>query len=274
MKIAITWSTWFIWSYLVKFFSNKWWDVIAFWRKKYTNIFDNYENVEYISWDINNRYNWYLKWIDVFIHSAANLDYENNKNILIKDNVDSLINIHEITKNIKDFIYISSSSVYQWMSWLLSIDYKIDEKNLVNSYSLTKYLAEKYIFKNFKNNVIILRPRAVYWKGDRVLVPNILKNQLFKKLILPWNWKVKTSVTDINDFVEKTFFIIQNKEYWIHNIFTKVDTHENLFLQIVKDYNLKWIIKIPIWVFKLLTIINKNKFSYIVDTFWNDKILR
>jgi len=169
MKIAITWSTWFIWSYLVKFFSKSWWEVIAFWRKKETDIFENYKNIKYISWNINNKFNEKLESIDIFIHSAANLDYEKSKNLLIEDNVNSLKNILEVTKNINHFIYISSSSIYQWQSWILKVGDKISEENLLNSYSLTKYLAEQYILKNFKNNITILRPRAVYWKWDRVL---------------------------------------------------------------------------------------------------------
>jgi nucleoside-diphosphate-sugar epimerase len=41
---------------------------------------------------------------------------------------------------------------------------KIEEKNLINSYALTKYLAEKYLIENLPKDIklTILRPRAIY----------------------------------------------------------------------------------------------------------------
>ena len=204
MKVAITGSTWFIWWYLVRYFANKWWDVIAFWRKKNVDIFDSLLNVEYMSWDINTPLTTKISWIDAFIHSAANLDYEKNLKDLMVDNVLALRNILEFSKGINHFVYISSSSVYQWQSWLLNVETKIKVEDLENSYCHTKYLAEEYIREHFKNHVTLLRPRAVYGDWDRSLVPNILKHQIFKKLILPWNGNVRTSITEINDFVEKT----------------------------------------------------------------------
>lgn len=276
MKIAITWTTWFIWWKLVKDFANKNIEVLAFWRKENFSWFENFSNVSYFSWDINNKLqnNDILKKIDIFIHSACNLDYSKSKKELIKDNVNSLENILEATKSIKHFIYVSSSSVYQWKNWIIKVKDDIKIKDLKNSYSLSKYLAERYILDNFKNDkVSILRPRAVYWEWDRILVPSILKNQIFWRLILPWNWKNITSITDINDFIIFIEQIILNKKTWIYNFSSKVDTYENLYLEIANKYNLKWIIKIPIIIFKLLSFFNKNKYSYLVDTFWWDKII-
>ncbi len=275
MKIAITWSSWFVWSYLVKYFSKLNFEVIAFDRKK---------------WDLNYSFSacqqrtlafWKDFNCDIFIHSASDTWYEKSKKDMIKNNVEINKNVLDLVNksNCKHFIYISSSSVYQWISWKISTKVKIQEKNLKNSYSLTKYLAEEYIQKNLRKNIklTILRPRAIYWKGDRVLVPNILKNQIFWYLLLPWNWKIKTSITEINDFVNFIWKVCLSTDNFsnmrIYNFATKVDTYENLYKQIVKDYNLKWIIKIPIWIFKFLCYFNKNKYSYIVDTFGNDKIL-
>lgn len=276
MKIVITWTTWFIWWALVRYFANKNIEILAFWRKLNFSWFENFSNVSYFSWDINDELENknILKNVDVFIHSACNLDYSKSKKELIKDNVNSLANILEATKNIKHFIYISSSSVYQWKSGIIKVEDKINIKDLKNSYSLSKYLSEQYILENLKNEkVSILRPRAVYWKWDRVLVPTILKNQIFGKLILPWSWKNKTSITNINDFVLFIEKVILDEKTWIYNFSSKIETYESLYLDIVKKYNLKWIINIPIFIFKMLNFFNKNKYSYIVDTFWSDKIL-
>lgn len=271
MKIAITWANWFVWSYLTNYFWKKY-KIIAFNRQ-----FDKIVwNVQYIKWDLNTKLNRNFKF-DIFIHSAADTSYTKKKSIMIKNNVLINKNILNIVNksNCKHFIYISSSSVYQWLSWCISTRENINKKNLKNSYSLTKFLSEEYIKNNLDKNInlTILRPRAIYWKWDRVLVPNILKNKIFRKLILPWNWKTKTSLTDIYFFINKVNETIINKKYWIYNVSSKIDTYENIYKQLVKEYHLRWIIKIPIFIFKILYFFNKNKYSYIVDNFNNDKIL-
>ena len=262
MKIAITWSDWFVWSYLVNYFEKKWFEVIALNRKK---------------WDLREKYKEKLEF-DIFIHSASDTWYEKSKKEMMENNVEINKNVLYLVNksNCKHFIYISSSSVYQWISWNIWTDVEINIKNLKNSYSLTKYLAEKHIKKYLNKNIklTILRPRAIYGDWDKVLVPNILKNQFFWRLILPWNGKSKTSLTEIIFFIKEIEKIILEKKYWILNIYSEVDDYENLYKKIVLEYNLKWIIKIPIFIFKFFSIFNENKYSYIVDTFGNDKILK
>lgn len=272
MKIAVTWSTWFVWAYIVNFFS-KANTILAFNR----NIEGTEGNIKYKRWDIKDKYAWNLE-STIFIHCAADTWYEKDKNEMIKSNVLVNKNVLDLVNNsnCKHFIFVSSSSVYQWISGEIKSSVKINENNLKNSYSLTKYLAEEYIKEHLKKdiNLTILRPRAIYWEWDRVLVPNVLKNQIFWKLILPWDWKNKTSITEINDFITTINDVILNKKYWTYNSFTNISTYEELYTTIVSDYKLKWILKIPISIFKFLELFNKNKYSYIVDTFSNDKILK
>lgn len=272
MKIAVTWSNGFVWSYVVKYFSKDY-KILAFNR----NIEESKWNIDYLKWDIRDKYLWKID-CDIFIHSAADTTIENSKITMINNNVKSNKNIVDLLNNseCKHFIYISSSSVYQWLSGLISSNVIINQENLLNSYSLSKYLSEQYLINNLNKSIklTILRPRAIYGKWDNVLVPKILKNKLFSRLILPWNWQNKTSITNINDFISVIDEIMVHWKKWIYNCFTKTDTYENLYKKIVIDYKLKWIIKVPIFIFKFLMIFNKNKYSYIIDTFDNDKILK
>lgn len=273
MKIAITWANGFVWNYLVNFFSknpkNK---IIAFNR----NYEKNQENIEYKKWDLEEIYKNYWK-CDTFIHSAAITSYEISHKKMIKKKEKMNKNILDFIKksDCKHFILISSSSVYQWKKWNINTNEKIFLKDLENSYSLSKYISEKFFQENLPKdiNLTILRPRAIYGKWDKVLVPNILKNKIFWKIILPWNWKNKTSITEINHFINTVNNIILEKKTWIFNDFSEVETYENLYKKIVKENNLKWIIKVPIFIFYILKIFNKNKYSYIIDTFENEKIL-
>lgn len=78
MKLAITWSCWFVWSYAVKYFSKKY-EIIAFQRQKNESIW----NIKYIKWDYTNAYNSDFD-CDIFIHSWADTRYEKSKKEMIK----------------------------------------------------------------------------------------------------------------------------------------------------------------------------------------------
>lgn len=212
--------------------------------------------------------------IDVFIHCGSCTDYTQSKKYMLEQNVLSLKNIQKISATAKHFIYISSSSVYQWLWWKISSNVSIDENNLENSYSYSKYKAEEYIRWNFTNTYIsILRPRAIYWKGDTTLVPQVLQNSFFWYLLLPWDWKSRTSVSEVWGFCQFIYKISQQKASWIYNYASDILTYNEIYRKIQNDYQKKGIIYIPMWIFKTLYLHNRNKYSYIIDTFSKDKIL-
>ncbi len=276
--VAITGASWFVGKYLVKIFAQNSYKVIAFGRKNIKD-FRTFSNIKYIIWDMNYPFQKFtdipFERIDILIHNASNTNYLESKDKLIKENVESLVNILDFCKkkSIKNLVYISSSSVYQGLSGKLSTDIKINLKNLQNSYSLSKFLAEQFILKNFRWNILIIRPRAIYGKGDNNLIPNILKHQLFWYLFLPGNWKKKTSLTDVFKFVEYIFESVESWKIWIYNFSTDIKTYNQIYSEISKKYNLKGFIKIPCIIIKLLSFFNNNKYSYIFDNFCNDKIL-
>ncbi len=274
MKIAITWSNGFVWSHAVKYFSQKN-EIIAFQRQKY----QIQNNITYKKWDLRDAYNDSFD-SDLFIHAAADTGYEKSKQEMMEQNVISNKNVLDIVNNshCKHFIYISSSSVYQWLSWCIDESVEIDENNLENSYSYSKYLAEKYIKENLKKDIklTILRPRAIYGIWDRVLEPNILKHQLFWRLILLWNGQNITSLTSIDHFIHTIDLVIkkQTSNFEIFNVSDLVTKNmEENYREIVRKYRLKWIIKIPIWILKVFKCLNRNKISYLIDNFEKDKIL-
>lgn len=273
MKIAITGAKWFVGSYLVNFFAkNSENTIFAFNR----NIQKIDKNIEFIAWNLENNPEKFFQ-CDVFIHSAAITSYEMPKQEMLEQTEKMNKNILKFLEksHCKYFILISSSSVYQGKNGILKASEKIEEKKLKNSYSLSKYISEKFFIENLPKNIkfSILRPRAVYGEWDRVLVPNILKNQIFGRLILPGNGKNKTSITEINHFVNTVNNIIVEGKNGIFNDFSEVETYENLYKKIVKENNLNGIIFVPIWIFYILKFFRPNKYSYIIDTFWWDKIL-
>lgn len=273
MKIVVTGGSGFVWSKIIEMLYRVWsHTIISCQRKKLSEkegiiykYFDHTTEVfrEEIFTDI-----------DVFIHCASCVDYTKSLRHMLKQNVDSLKAISYISANAKHFLYISSSSVYQWFSWEITTNSIIDEKNLRNSYSYSKYMAEKYIQEYFKNPIItILRPRAIYWEWDTTLVPQVLKNSVLWYLLLPWNWKTLTSVTNIDKFCHYIFYIIHQKIPGIHNFSTDIMSYEEIYLKIKKDYHKKWILHLPYSLLGFIWLFHRNKYSYLLDTFWNNKIL-
>lgn len=274
MKLAITGSNGFVGSYAVKYFSQEH-DVIAFQRQKY----EIQKNITYKKWDLRDAYNGPFD-CDVFIHAAADTGYEKSREEMVKQNVISNQNVLDIVNNshCKHFIYVSSSSVYQWLSGVIDETAQIDEENLENSYSYSKYMAEEYIKKHLKSDIklTILRPRAIYGVWDRVLEPNILKHQIFWRLILLGNGKNMTSLTSIENFIESIDLVIKKQfsHFEIFNVSDKdTKTMEENYKEICERNKLKWIIHIPIWILKMLKFLNTNKISYLLDNFEKDKIL-
>lgn len=274
MKIAITWSNGFVWSYLVSFFSKEH-EIIAFQRQKY----EVQNNITYKKWDLRDIYTDSFD-CDIFIHAASDTWYEKSKQEMMKQNVISNQNVLDIVNrsHSKHFIYISSSSVYQWLSGVIDETTEIDENNLENSYSYSKYMAEKYIQEHLRKDIklSILRPRAIYGIWDRVLEPNILKHQIFKRLLLLGNGKNITSITSIENFIQFIDIIVKKQTtcFEIFNVSDiKTKSIEENYKEISKKYSCKWIIKIPIFLLKIFYFINPNKISYLIDNFDKNKVL-
>ncbi len=265
MKIAITWTTGFVWWAMTTYFQNKGHEIIALTRKDRD-----------ITLPLNNTQ--LLNNCNVFIHSAANVHYAQKRKQLLKDNTTSIGHVIQATKHIPHFIYISSSSVYQWLSWTLTEDIPINISNLQNWYALSKYKAEQLLLKNFPNKLTILRPRAIYGPGDTTLLPNILSKTLFQKLLL-WGPGTNTSsITHIDNLIKAIELLVhkqsQSTQQEIFNIADQTTfTMKETLQHIASTFKLNGTIHLPLYLFYILKVFNKNKYSFLLDLFENNKIL-
>lgn len=274
MKIAITGANGFVGKTLLTYFSNKH-EIIAFQRQGQQQD----GNISYKKWDITELYEDTIS-CDVCIHAAADTGYQKSRSFMYEQNVASCKNIidYVVRSGCKHLIYISSSSVYQGISWIIDETISIDEKNLRNSYSFTKYQAEKYLQAHIPTGIklTILRPRAIYGEGDRILEPTILQYQICKRLLLLWNGKTRTSLSDIDFFVSTIDTIIkkQKTSFEIFNIAdAQTKTYNQIYDELVIKHRLKGKIHIPLLFLKIIYFLNPNKISYLLDSFGNDKIL-
>lgn len=275
MKIAITWVTWFVWGYLAEYFSKQGHEVIWFWRKVFS-----LDWVRYLKWDIRYPYPHKMTKIDLFIDTASDIDYMKSESVLIDNNVVSLKNIHDllIRSGCKRYFYISSSSVYQWLHWVLQENLELDPCYLQNSYAISKYLAEQYISQYFQEDiqVSILRPRAIYGTDDKTLLPNIINHSFLWYLFLLWNGKTKTSLTAIENIsiaIEK-IFIGQTSFREIYNVSDDGEyTYNMIYEKIIEKKWMRWLVRINWFLLSVLSLFQSNKWKYLIDMFEHDKIL-
>jgi len=116
---------------------------------------------------------------------------------LIKANVDQTIHLYE-NIDCSHFIFISSASVYP-PSLVPHKETAIVDPDSLNDYGKSKRIAENFLISNTLHPTSILRPRAIYGVGDRVLLPRISRLMFGKLFILPAPLFYNVSLTCIDN---------------------------------------------------------------------------
>ncbi len=180
------------------------------------------------------------KSIKTIIHSAAYayvVEGEKKKNIYYNNNVEkSKKFINEcIKKNIKNFIFLSSSNVYKDNDSKKNENTKIEIKDIKNNYGKTKFIIEKYLLKkrNKFNNLIILRLFNIAAYNDDL---NYIEKKNERHLrIFPLILKKIQKKQKINIFVKinKKKYIYPKRDYLHINdllsLITKILKNINIF---------------------------------------------
>ncbi len=197
MKIAITGANGFVGGALCRYFYKKGHEIKAIGKRKEPNP-NLLEIARYIQSDITSVID--LIDADVCIHAAAlSSDTDTYKNLILS-NVEGTLNVVEAAKNCRFFIHISSSSVYQFKDHPI----REEEANIrseLSDYGETKLLAEDIVELDIPAHQkrLILRPRAIYGIGDRVLLPRLLSLIKGRFLFCPFKRNTQSSLTHIDN---------------------------------------------------------------------------
>src|SRR5690606_15645227 len=107
---------------------------------------------------------------DVCIHTAALPSDTDTYKSLIISNVEGTLNVVDAARKCRSFVYISSSSVYEFGQWPVSED-EASLQSSLSDYGETKLLAEEIVDLDIPEHQkrLILRPRAIYGKGEQLL---------------------------------------------------------------------------------------------------------
>lgn len=155
------------------------------------------------------------------IHSAALSSPWGDLQEFININQIGTRNLLEIaeSKNIKNFVYISTPSVYFNFKNRLGVKEtdKTAMPNWPSKYTYSKYLGENEVLKAQKINTIILRPRGLFGPGDTSIIPRLIKANRLGKLPIIGDGKTLTDLTYIDNVAHAAILALgkcseQNKE--------------------------------------------------------------
>lgn len=159
----------------------------------------------------------------VCIHCAGLASDKESLNNLLYVNTEGTKNVFS---NIKagHFIYISSASVYPPNGLLHNEDELIDEKEL-SAYGYSKFKAEQWLQQQASaaTKITVIRPRAVYGAGDRILMPRILRLKRGPFVITPAKLDYSISLTNIENLLLATKAIIQSEKLYQYDVYNITD---------------------------------------------------
>ncbi len=137
---------------------------------------------------------------EVVVHAAALASDSASAADLQAANVDGTRHVFEATRQSHTFVYISSASVYDAHCVLHTEDEPVDARQL-SPYGRSKRQAEDWLLQQDwrGRTLIILRPRAVYGLGDRLLLPRLLRLVRGDRMVIPGTMRVACSLTHVEN---------------------------------------------------------------------------
>ncbi len=278
MKIIITGATGSLGAFLTRYYAQKGHEVIACGRDQspHQNLL---KYASYLNIDITKPHT--LPEADVCIHTAARSDDKASPKELYAPNVLGTKHTSEASTACKTFIQISSSSVYLPDKGLITEAMAGNQNNkLLSPYGASKLQAEQILLETDRHPAcFILRPRAFYGAGDKVILPRILKlvnDNVFKR---PGKMQVSVSMTHYENMAHAIDLCMATGKNGSH-IYNVADDNAYIFVDIIRkiigalyDQPVKEK-EIGIWVLKLAALFKLGGITpLLVRSFTKDLVL-
>lgn len=137
---------------------------------------------------------------EVVIHAAALASDSASAADLRVANLAGTRHVFEATRQSRIFVYISSASVYDYRPGAHTEGEPVDDQQL-SPYGRSKRQAENWLLQQDwrGRTLIILRPRAVYGPGDRLLLSRLLRLVRGDRMIIPGTMRVRCSLTHVEN---------------------------------------------------------------------------
>lgn len=222
-KILITGATGFLGSRLVEIMSTiKGLEILATGRILKTQNISKKSNLKYILGNLEDTkfVDSLVKGVDTIIHTAALSSQMGNPKDFQRANVEATKHLLKAAKanKIKKFIFISSPSVYFRFKHQLELKESDTLPKPVNSYAYSKREAEKLV-QSSKIPYIILRPRALIGRGDKVIMPRILRAHREGRLMRMGDETNRVDITPVSNVVDAIILALEADKKAVNQIY-------------------------------------------------------
>lgn len=233
----------------------------------------------YIQADITRPHS--LPAADVCIHTAAYSDDKAKLQDLLLTNETGTKHVMEAARDCEKFIHISSSSVYLPEENPISEAIAGKQNNkLLSPYGLSKLKAETAVIENNHfSSCYILRPRAHYGIGDKMIFPRILKLENGGKLRLPGSMQVRISMTHFNNLGHAVECCINSSKTGL-NTYNVSDDETYVFFDVIQQlttdiYGRRLSVnRIPVILLRLMALFKINGITpLLVRSFTKNMVL-
>lgn len=260
MKIIITGASGSLGAFLTKHYAEKGHEIYASGRdqKPHDNLL---KYATYLKADITQEFE--LPKADLCINTAALSDDKGAWKNFYNANVVGTENILKAAKHCKQFIHISSSSVYLPNEKLIPESLAGKQNNkLLSFYGASKLASEELIQQKAAfEQCFILRPRALYGVGDKKILPRMLHLEKKEKLYTPGKMNITVSMTHYKNLAHAIDCCVNSSLKGI-NTYNVADENPYILMDVLRSitqsiYGKKLTEKpIPIGLLKLMSKVN------------------
>lgn len=156
-----------------------------------------------------------IEEVDVVVHSAALSSAWGPYEQFFKANVQPTQNLLNAALNKKGlrFIQVSSGSVYVQYKHQFNVKEDLVPTQFINHYAATKYEADQRVLSAVEKGLeaIILRPRAIYGRGDYTIMPRVLRAYEAGRLKVIGKGENLASMTTVQNFCQAIELAISTK---------------------------------------------------------------
>ena len=141
---------------------------------------------------------------DVFVHAAALSSAFGARQDFLAANVEGTRAAIAIASAVgaRRFVFVSSPSVYATFADQFAVSEGQALPPALTPYADSKRLAEQIVLSETKLSPVVLRPRAIYGRGDVALLPRLIRAAETGALPLLRGGRARTNLTHVDDVVE------------------------------------------------------------------------
>ncbi|MCP4440364.1 MAG: NAD-dependent epimerase/dehydratase family protein [Aureispira sp.] len=190
------------------------------------------------------------KDIDVVVHSAALSSLWGKRQDFYDANVLATQNIVDACRaqGVKRLVHISTPSIYPQHlgQHLYNVEETFIPKTFISIYGETKYESEKVVQKVFKQGLetIILRPRAIYGRGDYTIMPRVLKAYHAGRLKIIGDGKNMNDMAHVQNVVDAIILSIHAEDKALGEAYNITDGQPvelwTVVARVLKELGLPW----------------------------------